>query len=575
MKRMWVIPVMALSWLATSATAEVAVDPALSASTTKGVVSSSHGVASAAGIEMLDAGGNAMDAAVATAFTLAVVEPAASGLGGGGLMLWQPAGGGESVFLDYRERAPKALPADAHLKDGKPSGSTMKSGGQAVATPGLVRGLLEAHRAHGKLPLERVMAPALRAANEGFEVTPFFNEVLEDQIDVLAADDGAAALFLTDGVFPLEPGMIVKQPALAATLAAIVADGESALYEGERAATLAATVQERGGHITPQDLADYATRTFPPIVIHYHGYELHTAPPPSSGGIELALVLGALDRYNLDGFGPNEPEVLALMMALGNEAQRIVRANVADPATAAVDIAAMTSPASIDALIASVKWARADAPPVALDEAEHDPKLLQNSPGNTTHLSVIDADGNAVALTQTINYRFGSGVYVAPLGFFLNNEMYDFTFEDGSVNLPAPGKTPRSSMSPTIVLRDGKVVGVVGSPGGTRIPWAVARTITGVVDFDLSLSEAIALPRFSVDSTKKEISHEARLDAATIDRAVALLNGWDEFKRRPLKDFDVYLGGVNACWTQVDANGVATRTGSADPRRAGVVGVQK
>lgn len=575
MNRRVAMAALALCGMAAVVSAESGVlAPSAAPTTTRGVVASAHPVASDAGIEILNAGGNAMDAAVAVAFTLAVVEPASSGLGGGGFVMWHGVDSPTSTFLDYRERAPGALPADAYLIDGAPDATTMRAGGASVATPGMVRGLLECQRAHGRLPLDRVLAPAVRAANDGFEVTPLFNEVLEDQLDLLLADKGAAAVFLADGLFPLEAGAVLKQPRLGDTIADIAAQGDGVVHGGEGAATIASATAARGGWLSEGDLADYATRTLPPIEIHYRGYTLHTAPPPSSGGIELALVLGALDRYDLSEFSPNDAEVLALTMALGSEAQRLVRETIADPATTPVDVAAMTNDAAVDRLIATVKWKKATAAPPSLEALPLDPKLREKSPGNTTHLTVIDGEGNAVSLTQTINYRFGSGVYVEPLGFFLNNEMYDFTFEAGSVNLPAAGKTPRSSMAPTVILRDGALVGVVGSPGGTRIPWAVARVITGMIDFHMSLDEAIAQPRFYVDSGKKEIAFEGRIDAAAIDRAADMLEGWGDHKRRALKDFDAYLGGVQACWIESGDDGTLVRTGGADPRRDGVVRVQ-
>lgn len=539
-----------------------------------GIVAAAHPMAAEAGVAILDAGGNAMDAAVATAFVLSVVEPAASGLGGGGFLMWHPAGATDSEFLDFRERAPASLPVEAYTRDGELAPGSLKLGGPSVATPSMVRGLLDAHRRHGKLPLDQVLAPSIRAANDGVVVTPHLQENIADTADLLAGDPHLAALYLRDGKLPLAVGDVLRQPTLGATIARIATEGDAVLHAGAGAAAIVAATRARGGFVTEHDLADAKTHTWPPVVIHYKDYTLHAAPPPSSGGIELALVLGALDRYNFDGHSPNDPEVIALMMALGNEAQRQVRMRVADPATTPVDVAALTNAAAIDALIASVDWARADAPPVVLDALPDDGSLQRTSPGNTTHLSVLDRDGNAVSLTQTINTRFGAGIMVPELGVLLNNEMDDFSFDATSPNTPAPGKTPRSSMVPTIVLRDGVVVGVIGSPGGTRIPWAVVRTITGMLEFGLSLDEAIALPRFHVDSTRKEIVHEVRLEAATMDRAVSLLDGWGDRQRRALRDFDQYLGGVHAVWVD-DATGQRMVVGGADPRRDGVVRVQQ
>lgn len=580
-----------------------ATTPQLAEDSPRAAVAAAHPVATQAGIEILAAGGNAIDAAIATAFALNVVEPHAGGMGGGGFIVYYDAQTGREYFLDYRETAPSALQEEHFSIDGSPSSATMRSGGMAVGAPGMARGLLEVHERHGLMPRELLLAPAIRAAEEGTEVSPQLALMSANRSDDLMEDEHAAEIFLSGGLFPLDEGDVIYQPALAETLRRVAAEGAAAINEGEGAEAIAARVQEAGGVLTAEDIAAFEPRWRDPLRVRYRDYDIVTVGPPSAGGMQLAYALLVLEEFDFTGMDPDDPFVLAALAAAGETASALAREHIADPDYMHLSVEDLLSGDRIAETRARIAVPAVGEPvvaelvaeePVVEEEIAEEEVAEEQEPerrfvprpwrpedatepvsliydGNTTHLSVIDAHGNAVALTQTINSFFGAGIMAGELGLMLNNEMFDFDFTEGSVNFPAPGKIPRSSMTPVLVFRDGQLVGTLGSPGGTRIPQSMARILTGKIDFELSLQEAVDLPRIFVDPRLRRISYESRLDAETVTTALGLVDFAEgEYSTRSMGDFDHYFGGAHACWLDRTPAGTHYLTGAADPRRDGV-----
>jgi gamma-glutamyltranspeptidase/glutathione hydrolase len=511
------------------------------------MVVSIHHDASDAGLAMLKQGGNAVDAAVAVGFALAVVFPQAGNLGGGGFMLIRMHTG-QAHFLDYREKAPAAATADMYLdaqKNVVPGLSTL--GYKAIGVPGTVAGLVYAEKTYGKLTLAKVMAPAIKLATEGC-ILP---EEVADNIQTarnLAKFPESRHLYQRDGNF-YKPGNRMVQPELAATLKRIAAD-PTTFYTGTMAAEIAASIQKGGGLITAADLAAYEVKDRAPLTGSYRGYDIVTAPPPSSGGIVLLEILNILSGYDLahtgndvvDALSKSLKNVTAYDMAHAGDrtpqqVHLIVEAfrraymdradYLGDPDFVQMPLKQMVSPdyaaawrATIDPLKPSPSATLArpagflPPPPKAVSSPE---------PTQTTHFSVVDAEGNAVANTYTLNSYFGSGVTAGSLGFVLNNEMDDFTSKPGvpnqfkliqsPANAIAPGKRPLSAMTPTIVLKDGKPLLVLGSPGGSTIITTVANDIISILDNNLNVQQAADAPRFH---------HQYLPDAIQVEKAFPL-----------------------------------------------------
>jgi gamma-glutamyltranspeptidase/glutathione hydrolase len=484
---------------------------------------------------MLQAGGNAVDAAVATGFALAVVHPQAGNLGGGGFMLLRNANG-KVHFIDFREKAPAAadenmfLDAQGNVIPRSSSGSS-SVGYRAIGVPGTVAGFIYAEKQYGKLSIEKVMAPAIKLARDGFALAYEDAQDLKDD-KYLAQFPESKRIFLRDGNY-YQPGEVLKQPELARTLERLAKDPDT-FYHGAMARELAEEIQKGGGLITAKDLAAYEVRERVPIRGSYRGYEIISAPPPSSGGVALVEILNILEGFDLTKYGNGSAEDIHL------EAEAFRRAFydradfMGDPDFAKVPVAQLIDKKyaaawrdSIDASHASVSKdlkrpsfgeleRQAMSRPVAVHESE-----------NTTHFSVVDAEGNAVALTTTLNDSFGSRVTAKGLGFLLNDEMDDFTSKpgvpnnygliQGSANAVGPGKRPLSAMAPTIVLKDGKLFLVLGSPGGPRIITTVANILIDVVDFGLDIQEAVNAPRFHHQWLPDEILVEDRLSPDTMN----------------------------------------------------------
>jgi gamma-glutamyltranspeptidase/glutathione hydrolase len=472
------------------------------------MVASMHELASRAGIEMMQAGGNAVDAAVATGFALAVVHPQAGNLGGGGFMLIRMTDGAVR-FIDYREKAPAAATADMYLDArGNVIENASLVGYKAVGIPGSVAGMVYASKKYGKLPLERIMRPAIKLAREGF---PLAWEDANDLRDKrLAGFPESRRIFQRDGNY-YKAGEIFRQPELASTLERIAKD-PAAFYQGAMARELAAFIQKSGGLISVNDLAHYEVKVREAVRGTYRGYEIISAPPPSSGGIALIEILNILEGYDLAKYGRS-----ARAMHLTLEAFRRAffdRAELlGDPDFSKIPVAPLIDKKYAGDWRESIDPARASSSnelrrPASFSQLEQYASLTMpgREPTHTTHYSVVDPAGNAVAVTTTLNESFGSGVTVAGLGFLLNNEMDDFTTKpgvpntygliQGPANAIGPGKRPLSAMAPTIVLKDGKLFLVLGSPGGPRIITTVANILMGVVDYGMNLQEAVNASRF-------------------------------------------------------------------------------
>ena len=470
------------------------------------MVASGHQLASRAGVEVMRQGGNAVDAAVATGFALAVVLPEAGNVGGGGFMLLRLADG-RAHFLDFREKAPAAAARDMYLDaKGNPVPDASVVGYRAIAVPGSVAGLVYAEKKFGKLKLAQVMAPAIRLARQGFALSARDARQLREPS--LAAFPESHRIFQRDGRY-YPPGDIFKQPELARTLERIAADPDS-FYHGALAQELAASLQKGGGLITPKDLAAYEVKEREPVHGSYRGYEIIAAPPPSSGGIALIELLNILEGYDLAKLGNGSAESVHL------EAEAFRRAFfdraelLGDPDFASVPVAALMDKHYAAAWRESLDPRRASPsadlrrPVQVFDKLDR--VAVVREPDHTTHYSVVDSTGNAVAVTTTLNDLFGSRVTAEGLGFLLNDEMDDFTSKPGAPNMfgllqgeanaIAPGKRPLSAMSPAIVLKDGRLFLVLGSRGGPRIITAVAEVLVSVIDYGMNIQQAVDAPRF-------------------------------------------------------------------------------
>lgn len=455
-------------------------------------------LATDAGVEVLRSGGNAVDAAVAVAFVLAVTYPVAGNLGGGGFLLVRLAGG-EAAFLDFREQAPAAAARGMYLNDPGESTEGSRVGWRAAGVPGTVKGLEHAHRKFGSKPWAELVSPAIRLAREGFRVSwALAGSLRSDRL--LSKFDESRRIFLNGGR-GYEPGDILRQPELADTLERIARSGAADFYEGETARRLAASMTAHGGLITRNDLAAYRVHERAPLRGRYREYEILTAPPPSSGGVGLLQMLAMLEGSGYEKQGPGAAAAIHYVAEVMRRFYADRSEHLADPDFHRVPLAGLLAPEYIAARRGSIN------PERATPSAEIGPGLLSGEESaETTHLSVVDPHGNAASLTYTINGGYGSGVTVPGLGFLLNNEMEDFAARPGSPNMFGlvqgeanriePGKRPLSSMTPTVVLRENRPYLVLGAPGGPRIINGVLQVILNVVDFRMGIQDAVNRPRF-------------------------------------------------------------------------------
>lgn len=489
-----------------------------------GMVASQEAVASRVGVDILKKGGNAVDAAIATGFALAVTLPRAGNLGGGGFMMIHLADSGDTKALDYREMAPAAAFKDMFLgEDGEPDNQKSRFSGLAVGVPGTVAGFAEAFEKHGsgKLTWAELVAPAIDLAENGIEVTPDLAASLTASAKRLLQDPATAAIFYKTGGLPFVPGETLKQTDLAATLKLIADKGAAGFYTGEVAEKIAQKVTASGGGMTTEDLAGYKPVWRNPVVGSYHGYEIASMPPPSSGGVHIVQILNMLQGYPLAEYGPNSADSIHVMAETMRRAYADRSKYLGDPDFVDVPVKGLTDPAYAAELVKSIKM---DVATPSEEVKPGDPFPYESN--QTTHYSVVDKDGNAVSNTYTLNFSYGVGLTADGTGVLLNNELDDFSAKPGvpnaygliggTANAVEGGKRPLSSMSPTLVFKDGKLFLATGSPGGSRIITTTLQIILNVVDHGMNIAEATAAPRIHNQWLPDEIRIEEGLSPDTI-----------------------------------------------------------
>lgn len=463
------------------------------------MVVSAHPIASEVGKIILQQGGNAVDAAIATQFALAVVYPGAGNIGGGGFMIYRPESGDEVFALDYRERAPGKASRDMYLDSlGNPTDRS-RIGHQAAGVPGTVAGLFESHKKFGKLPMKQLIQPAIQIAEKGFQITKSEATYLNEKSENFKQVNTQEHAFLKDS--PWETNDLLVQPDLASTLKRIQKRGSAGFYEGETANLIVEEMKRGDGLITLQDLKDYQAVWRDPIEITYKEYTIHSMPLPSSGGLVMAQMLEMIEPFNIDTMDFHSPEAIHLMVEAERRAYADRAAYMGDTDHFTVDWKKLK-----DSTYASEKMKSFNPEQVtsSLDFQVDDIPIAESE--ETTHLSIVDKDGNAVSVTTTLNSSYGSKVVVGGAGFFLNNEMDDFSAKPGVPNLYGlvggeanaikPGKRMLSSMTPTIVEKNDSLFLVVGTPGGSMIITSVFQVFLNVAAFDLSLEEAVQNSRF-------------------------------------------------------------------------------
>jgi len=462
-----------------------------------GMVATQETFATQVGVQVLREGGNAIDAAVATAFALSVTYPVAGNIGGGGFLVYRAAGG-EAVAYDFRETAPARAHARMFLKDERYDFDVHHNSHLSVGVPGTVAGLYLAWQEQGRLPWKQLLAPAIDLAEDGFPISPGLAQSLQSALPQMQNYSASVAQFSKDGV-PYEPGEILKQPDLARTLRRIAEEGPAGFYEGETAALIEKEMQAHGGWITREDLKNYRAKRRQPVRGTYRGYEVISMPPPSSGGTALVEMLNILEGYDLAASGHHSAQTVhwiaeAMRRAFADRARHL-----GDPDfNPAIPVGRLTSKPYAADLRRTILRNRASQSAPSTFEWPRESE-------ETTHFSVVDEERNAVALTYTLEYGYGLGAVVPGAGFLLNNEMGDFNASPGLTtpegligtepNLASPGQRMLSSMSPTILVREGKLFMVLGSPGGRTIINTVLLTILNAVDFQMNVQEAVDAPR--------------------------------------------------------------------------------
>lgn len=529
-----------------------------------GIVASTSEIASRIGVEVMKRGGNAIDAAVAVGLALAVAWPSAGNLGGGGFMMIRRANGDTEV-IDYRERAPFAASRDMYLdKEGNVIKDASTVGHKAAGVPGTVAGLSLALKRHGKLSWADVIEPARRLAAEGFIVNYHTARSLKGSSELLSKFPESERIFLHGGKY-FEEGDRLVQPELAATLLRLKVEGPREFYEGKTAQMIAADMQANNGLITLRDLKEYEPTIRKPLKGTYRGYEVLTMPPPSSGGAALIEMLNMLENYKLSEYEPNSSDAVHLLV----EAER--RA-FADRAEYMGDTDFVKVP--VEGLI-SKKYAGELIKTIDLERATPSSEIRAGRPAayesaETTHYTVIDGEGNIVSNTYTLNNSYGAGVIARGTGILLNNEMDDFTSKPGvpnaygllqsEANAIAPRKRPLSAMTPTIVLKDGKVYFAIGSPGGPTIINTVLQVIVNIIDFKMNIQQAIDAPRFHHQWMPDQIRWEPY--GLNADTRRALEKRGHVFAEKP-----GYMGDAEGI--MIDPK-TGMRLGASDPRLGGV-----
>jgi gamma-glutamyltranspeptidase / glutathione hydrolase len=493
----FVIALSAALVLATVSASEAVAASPTAVEAEHGMVVTSQHIASEVGAGILAAGGNAIDAAVAVGYALAVVEPCCGNIGGGGFMTIHLADG-HDTFINFRETAPAAATAAMYLDPaGKPISNLSRYGWRAAGVPGTVMGFDRVLREYGSLPRAAVMAPAIALARDGYVLSRDDTALLDSKADRLTQDPAATKIFLRPDGSRFGPGDRLVQKDLAATLAAIANKGPDAFYKGPMAAAVDQASRANGGTLRARDFADYTVTEMRPLSCSYRSFTIVSAPPPSSGGATICEILNILEGYDMKALGFHSARSVELMV-------EAMRRGYADRNTFLGDPAFVTNP--LDRLLSKGYAAGIRAAIGAGEALPSLPLVAQHEKAETTHYSVVDGAGNAVAVTYTINGYFGAAVIAPGTGFFLNNEMDDFTAKPGIPNLYglvqgeanaiAPGKRPLSSMAPTLVEKDRRVFLVLGSPGGSRIATTVLESVMNIVDYGMAPQAAVGAPRF-------------------------------------------------------------------------------
>jgi len=517
-----------------------------------GMVASAHPLASQAGLEILKAGGNAVDAMVATVLALAVVEPNASGLGGGGFMTLNMAGDKQPITIDFREAAPGAASPELYYQSEKSFKELTHSGALAVGVPGSVAGLFLAMEKYGTMSFAEAAKPAIRLAREGFEVSQKFEGMIVYAYDLISANEATSAIYLNEGL-PKSAGDKIVNPDLAKTLERLSKNGAKCFYEGQIAKTITKSIKESGGIINDEDLKNYKAIMKKPVTGDYRGYQVISSAPPTGGGTHLVELLNILEGSDLKKLGHNSADYIHLFA----EAQKMVMAdkarNMADPNFYKVSVKQLTDKKYAEKLRNSINLKKASFDYKA-------PDWLSRQSNSTTHLSAVDKQGNVIAFTHSINLWFGSGLTVEGTGIILNNHLADFTSKEGTANSIEPGKRPVSSIAPTIILKDGKPFLTIGTPGGSRIIGALAQIIINIIDFNMGIDEAIEAAR--VHAFNKTLHVEGRISPEIIESLKQLGH-----KIKMHKNFDNYFGGAQGIL--IDSS-TGKFYGGADSRRDGM-----
>ncbi|WJV65529.1 gamma-glutamyltransferase [Pectobacteriaceae bacterium CE70] len=534
-----------LAALLISGTVHAASIPAVEAK--NGMVVSSQHLASQVGIDVLKMGGNAIDAAVAVGYAQAVVNPCCGNIGGGGFMTIHLANG-KNTFINFRETAPAAATAKMYLDaDGNVKKGASLYGYLAAGVPGTVLGLETARKEYGKLSREQVMAPAIKLARKGFILTRYDTDILDTTVKRFKQDPEAARIFLRPDGSPLQPGDRLVQTDLANTLQAIADHGPDAFYKGKVPQIIADAAKKGGGILTSADFANYKVTETAPISCTYRGYNFVSSPPPSSGGTTMCEILNIVEGYDLKSMGFNSAQSIHILTEAMRHAYMDRNTYLGDPAFVKNPLDRLLSKTYAAEIRKKIK------PQDATPSTQVKPGAAPHEKLETTQYSIVDNQGNAVSTTYTINGRFGAGVIAPGTGFFLNDEMDDFTTKVGTQNLYglvqgernaiAPGKRPLSSMSPSLVTKDGKIFLVLGSPGGSRIITITLETALNIIDYGMAPQEAVDAPRIHHQWLPDKVYYEQRgLSADTLK--LLKERGYDMVEQTPWGAAELIMVGL-------------------------------
>lgn len=524
---------------------------AVSTTAQSGMVVCAHPLAASAGRKVLQSGGNAADAALAALATLSVVEPHASGLGGGGFFLYYDAAQDSFFLLDYREKSPRRMNRSQYFLPEDTLKLVQRTGGASILVPGAAAGWRELHSRFGTKRLPELFADAIAIADTGYQISEKQSAIILEHAAEFLTDSLLSSIFLDQGLPPSE-GFRIRLPELSKLLKFLSNTRLDNFYFAPVASDVMAAARTHGGSLDDRDLASYAPVSRAPLRITYRDYEIITAAPPAAGGITLLEILKLLEAEDIRSMGLLTPEYIHEVATAIRQARTDANTWMGDPDFVQIPADTLLSDSYIEQVYNSLS---SDSVPQAMLPLD---SLRAFGPGNTTHLVVADSAGNVVTLTQSINYFFGSGVMVPEWQLLLNNHMADFSSDTTSVNGLRPNRRPVSSMAPTMVFKNGKPVLALGSPGGPRIPAALVEVLLAVLEFDVPLDEAQNLPRFF--PAGQNLVVETRLPEATLEALKA--KGW---RIAPNEHLSNYFGGVQAI--QFDEGGALV--GCSDPRRDG------